>query len=200
METPHEDPESTPTLGVEFSTAGLTLAQPESHYAASAMVRAARFAALAGEEELEFARLLAVPLATLDGEPRTGRDIITGPTVLYLIDAYRAKPERTAAEVGWLRERLRPSIDLVLVCPRRALDQADAIRSKNDTQIYLDTQGQFRRLVSPGGKRVTLLVEPESAIIERLSATSPIFAVHGGPDGADRHGADHTIDLSDVCH
>lgn len=200
METRQDQPKSPPAQGVEVSTADLVLAQPESRHAASAMLRAARFAALADEGKLEFARLLAVSLATLDGEPRTGRDIITRPTVLYLIDAYRTKPERTAAEVGWLRERLRPSTDLVLVCPHRAREQADAIRSEHDTRMYLDMQGQFRRLVSPGGKRVVLLVEPESGLVERLSATSPVFAVQGGITGENARGADRTIDLSDVHH
>ncbi len=144
---------------------------------------------------MEFSRLLAVPLTTLDGEHLTGAAIVVQRSLLMLIDAYRANPERSAAEIGWVQERLDPAIDFVLIWPVRAVNQARAFQARNSTRMFLDGNGEFRRLVSPGGKRVAFLVEPKSGTIERISGTNPIFNVGHAIDGVDR-----TIDLGDVYH
>lgn len=189
---------------IEWDSRRITGLHPESPYGASALIRTMRIAGLVGPAEMEpgmeLARLLAVPLTTLDGERRTAFDIIAKRSVLILIDAYRAKPERSAAEVGWVQERLTSDIDLVLIWPRRALPQAQTFPARGSTRMYLDSAGELRRLVSPSGKRVALLVEPESGAVERLSGTNPIFAVCRDDDGSDDRGGDRTIDLGDVHH
>ncbi|MDQ3442929.1 MAG: hypothetical protein M3490_04895, partial [Chloroflexota bacterium] len=63
---------------------------------------------------MELRHLLTVKLTTLDGALLAASDIIVHRSLLILIDAYRAKPERLAAEIGWVQERLDEEIDLVL--------------------------------------------------------------------------------------
>lgn len=144
---------------------------------------------------MELSRLLAVPLTTLDGDHFTGAAIVVQRTLLMLIDAYRTNPARSAAEIGWVQERLDPAIDLVLIWPVRAVSQARTFRAGNGTRMFLDASGEFRRLVSPSGKRIAILVVPESGTMERISGTSPIFDVGHAIDGVDR-----TVDLGDVHH
>lgn len=147
---------------------------------------------------LDIERLLQLDLATLDGEPRRGRDVVTQRTVLILIDAVRAGPARSAAEVAWVRERLDPDIDLVLILPAGALGPAPAMPLAANTRIYLDVQGNFRRLVSPTGRRIAVLAGPDSGRVTRVRSDSPIFAVRRAPSSAHERGADSTIDLGDV--
>jgi len=161
-----------------------------------------RFAAVTGLSgsgaTMELARLLAVPLMTIDGLPRVGRDVVTQRTVLILIDAYRAIPERSAAEVGWVQERLESGIDLVLIWPGRALEHAMAMPVSSETRMYLDVQGAFRRLVSPTGRRVAVLADPESGELELVTGDSPVFSVRRSPSSSDDRGSDGAIDLGDV--
>lgn len=147
---------------------------------------------------MELTRFFTVPLTTLDGEPRTGLDIIVRETVLMLIDACRVQPERSAAEIGWMQERIDPAIDLILIWPQRAANQARAFAARNVTGMFLDAEGEFRRLVSPSGKRVVLLVTPASGTMEHISGTSPIFDIGHGRDGAADRGADRMMDLGDL--
>lgn len=154
------------------------------------------FAGLAPSVDL--ALLLAVPLTTLEGDPRFGRDIVVQRTLLILIDAHRARPERSAAEIAWVQERLEPGIDLVLIWPGRALRRALAMPVAADTRMYLDVQGAVRRLVSPSGKRVAVVADPASGELAKVRGDSPIFAVRRGPGGTDERGGDGTIDLGDV--
>jgi len=147
---------------------------------------------------MDLDRLFAVPLTTLDGQVEVGREIVVRRTVLILVDAYRAKPERTAAEVGWVQERLDSGIHLVLVWPARALQHALAMPVSAETRMYLDVQGAFRRLVSPTGKRVAVLADPESGALERVTGDSPIFSVRGNPHDTGERGTDGAIDLGDV--
>jgi len=144
---------------------------------------------------MELSRLLAVPLSTLDGEHLTGAAVVVQRSLLMLIDAYRINPERSAAEIGWVQERLDPAIDLILIWPVRAVNQARSFRARNGTRMFLDASGEFRRLVSPSGKGIAVLVAPESGAIERISGVNPIFDVGHAIDGVDR-----TIDLGDVYH
>lgn len=149
---------------------------------------------------MELTRLLAVRLTTLDGTHLTVSEIVVQRSVLILIDAYRTELERSAAEIGWVRERLNPEIDLLLVWPGRAGNQARMIQPGNSIQMFLDEKGEFRRLVSPSGRQRAVLVVPETGTIERISATSSVFAVGHRLDGIDERGADRTIDLGDVYH
>ncbi|MEJ7902341.1 MAG: hypothetical protein WKF63_10870 [Thermomicrobiales bacterium] len=149
---------------------------------------------------MELRRLLAVKLTTLDGEYLTASDIIVRPSVFLLIDAYQAKPDRSAAEISWVRERLDQKIDLLLILPGRAANQARLIRPGNNTRMFLDADGEFRQLISPSGNRRAVLVVPEARTIERLSGTSSIFAVGHHHGGTEDRGADRTIDLGDVYH
>lgn len=138
--------------------------------------------------------LSGVPLATIDGSSRTERIRPSRRTVLMLIDAYRTRADRSAAEIAWVHERIASDVDLVVVWPAGARDQALAIRNVNHTSMYLDTTGDFRRLVSPTGKRTAILVDPELGTIERLTRESALFAV----GHVDERGGDHTLDLGDV--
>ncbi len=152
------------------------------------------------ELTLELRHLLAVKLTTLDGALLAASDIIVHRSLLILIDAYRAKPERLAAEIGWVQERLDEEIDLVLIWPGHAVDQARMIQPGHSTRMFLDSIGEFRRLVSTTGNRRAVLVTPETGTIERISGMSPVFAVRHHHDGIDDRRADRTIDLGDVYH
>ncbi len=182
-------------------TTNLSLGSPLNP---SVLVRTARFAGLdrpdAMESTVDLTRLLAVSFTTLDGEHRSGLDVIAQKTVLILIDAYRAKPERSAAEIGWVRERIDPAVDLVLIWPSRISRQARMFPGLHGVRMYLDSRGEFRRLVSPTGKRIALLIDPDTGSIERLSGASPIFAIGRGNQGAENRGVDRMIDLGDVYH
>ena len=142
--------------------------------------------------------LLEFHLTTLGGELRRGRDVVTQRTVLILIDAIGAAPERSAAEVAWVRERLDPDIDLVLIWPADALIPTPAMPVAANARIYRDVQGDVCRLVSPTGKRIAVLADPNSGQVRRVRSDSPIFAVRRAPSGANERGADSTIDLGDV--
>lgn len=144
---------------------------------------------------MDIMRFLLVPFTTVDGDRVTGSDIVMRCSLLILIDACHASDDRTAAEIGWVRERLDPSIDLLLIWPARALDGARAFAAGGDARMYLDSQGDFRRLVSPSGRPHAVLVEPDQRTIVPVSAASPIFAIAHGAEGVDR-----TIDLGDVYH
>lgn len=170
----------------------------------STLVRTARFARLqsqlATKESIELARLAAVPLATLDGVLLSALAIIARLTLVILVDAYRTSPERIAAEIGWVRERLDPAIELVLIWPQRTTAQARALRATTELKMYVDRDGDFRRLVSPGGRRVALLADPKAGTLERIAGTNAIFAVRRAVDGMSDRGTDHMIDLGDVHH
>jgi hypothetical protein len=133
----------------------------------------------------------------MHGKTCTVLELVVRPTVLMLVEPGRARPERIAAEIGWVRERLEPAIDLVLVWPPSGLGLARELHAANQEWCYLDTTGAFRDLVSPTGARAAVLVEPQPGRIERLSAGSPLFAVDRGSNG---RRADHMIDLGDVHH
>jgi hypothetical protein len=175
---------------------------PDSRWRTSALVRTAQFASViqhAGlESGMELERFLVVPLTTLDGHPCLGMDIVQQPTLLILVDAYRAKPERSAAEVAWVQERLEHGIDLVLIWPGRALHQARALNLVDDTRQFLDVGGYYRRLVSPSGKRTSVLADPVHGTFEKVTAASDVFAIGHGLSGSDDRGSDHMIDLGDV--
>jgi hypothetical protein len=176
-------------------------ARPQPRANARTIARNARRAVTSGLQGraygMDLERITKVSLTTLDGSPRTGREVVRQRTVLMLIDAHRTRPDRSAAEIAWVQERLEPGIDLIVIWPRGAQLQATAIDTLDHARMYLDAHGEFRRLVSPSGKRVAILVDPLQGTIERLGAESDVFAVGRGESG-DERGSDRTMDLGDV--
>jgi len=168
------------------------------------MVRATRFASIESRSQAErtmnLARLATVSLTTLDGLHLGGHAIVTRQTLIILVDAYRTNGERIAADIGWVRERLDPAIELVLIWPQWAAAQARALQADTGFDMYVDRHGDFRRLVSPGGQRITLLADPEAGTLVSVTGSNVIFAVRRTVDGTSDQGADHMIDLGDVCH
>jgi hypothetical protein len=150
--------------------------------------------------DMDLERLFDIPFTTLDGHSLRGGDIVQARTLVMLIDAYRTKPERSAAEIAWVRERLEPGVDLVLIWPRGAVDQALAIQPGDGVRMCIDVDGEFRRLVSPSGKRLSVLADPTLGLMEPVGAESSVFSVdHGTMDGENRRN-DHMIDLGDLRH
>jgi len=184
--------------GLELDYQELMHAHPLPKHVARPLSRKARLAvaALQGGRPpvMNLDNLSAVPLRTLDGIAETRRLALERRTVVMLIDAYRTRPDRSAAEIAWVHERISPDVDLVVVWPSGARDQAIAIRFLDASSMYLDTTGDFRRLVSPTGKRAAILLDPYLGTVERLSRESSLFAVRHGDD----RGSDHTLDLGDV--
>lgn len=147
---------------------------------------------------MDLQRLYGVAFSTLDGEVVTGHSVVRRRMLLMLIDAHRTRPDRSAAEIAWVQERLAPEVEMRLVWPSGARDQALAISFVDRRQMLLDARGDYRRLVSPTGKRVSVLVDPVLGRIEQVTADSPLFAIRHGMDGVDERGSDRTMDLGDV--
>lgn len=146
---------------------------------------------------MQLERLLLVPFASIDGHRLIGRDVVQTRSLLVLIDAYRTRPERSAAEVAWVRERLETGTRLILVWPSRSVEQALHLATSDDFEQFFDLAGDYRRLVSPSGKRVSILVDPEFGIMRRVTGDDEIFSMSSADAPADR-GSDHMIDLGDV--
>ena len=150
--------------------------------------------------DMDLERLFEIPLTTLDGHPLRGCDIVHKRTLVMLIDAYRTKPDRSAAEIAWVRERLEPGVDLVLIWPRGAIDQALAIMPGDRVRMYVDVRGAYRKMVSPSGKRISVLVDPTLGQMEPVGAESDIFNVGHEQKSAELRRNDHMIDLGDIRH
>ncbi len=170
----------------------------------STMVRTARFAARtwprAVEPILDIESLYATVVMSTGGERRRWQDILERNTVVILIDANRMNPERSAAEIGWVRERIDPLVDLVLIWPGQELARMRAVPIPGEIRLFVDVLGEFQRIVSPTGKRAAVLIEPETGSIDRLSGTSPVFAIGHALHGQMARGTDRMIDLGDVYH
>ena len=88
----------------------LVSARPQPKANARTIPRKVRRAVSAGLEGraygMDLERIAKVSLTTLDGHPRSGGDVVRQRTVVMLVDAYRARPDRSAAEIAWVQERL----------------------------------------------------------------------------------------------
>jgi hypothetical protein len=136
----------------------------------------------------------------LDGAPCLARELVTRRSVFILLDAHRTRAERTAAEVAWVVERLDPDIDLVLVWPRGTSRQAQGLPALATLRLVEDTTGAFRRLVSPTGRRIAVLVDPDDGTLHPLTAQSPLFDVGHASRDLNGRGTDRTVDLGDMHH
>ncbi len=178
--------------------------RPDVRYDPSTLVRTARFAARplpgAADPIVDLTKLYATALTTLGGERQRWQDILERSTVVILIDANRMELERSEAEIGWVRERIDPVVDLVLIWPGQTLSRPQALPDLRGVRLYLDVWGEFQRVVSPTGKRVALLVDPETGSIDRLSEASPVFAIERSTYSQGHRGTDRMIDLGDVLH
>jgi hypothetical protein len=145
-------------------------------------------------------RLYDIPFTTMDGDQVRGSEIVRDPTLLMLVDASRTRPDRAAAEIAWVRERLEASIELVLIWPRTARTQALTMRQLAGSRMFLDRRGEFRQLVSPTGERLAILVVPVLGTLEKVNAESDIFAIRHDSIAVATRRTDHTIDLGDMRH
>ena len=136
----------------------------------------------------------------LDGAPCLANEMVTRRSVFILLDAHRTRAERTAAEVAWVVERLDPDIDLVLVWPRGTSRQAQGLPALATLRLVEDTTGAFRRLVSPTGRRIAVLVDPDDGTLHPLTAQSPLFDVGHASRDLNGRGTDRTVDLGDMHH
>ena len=149
---------------------------------------------------MSFDEFAGITFTGLDSAPCQASELVTRRSVLILLDAHRTRAERTAAEVAWVVERLDPDIDLVLVWPRGTSRQAEGVSALADLRMVEDTNGAFRQLVSPTGRRIAVLVDPENGALHPLTAQSPLFDVAHATRDPNGRGTDRTVDLGDMHH
>jgi hypothetical protein len=114
-----------------------------------------------------------------------------------LVDTDGMPQDRIDAEIAWVKERLLPTIDLVLVWPMGSDFEPGAHLSGNSLWAVIDVDGEFRRLAAPDGQRVAILVDAVEMHAERMTGSHEAFGI-GNRQGL--RAGDRTIDLGDVQH
>ncbi len=144
---------------------------------------------------MRFDQLRAFHIAEPDGTRRRVVTEITRPTMYMLVDAAGMHRDRIEAEIAWVRERLQPGLDLVLVWPKGREREAAASVACSSVSSVIDADGDFRRWAAPGGGRVAILVDAVAMSVEEVTAAHAIFGVGSRPF---HQPGDRTIDLGDV--
>lgn len=144
---------------------------------------------------MRFDQLRAFHIAEPDGTRRRVVTEITRPTMYMLVDAAGMHRDRIEAEIAWVRERLQPGFDLVLVWPRGSEREAAACVARSSVGAVIDADGDLGRWAAPGGGRVAILVDAVARSVEEVTGTHTIFGVGRRPFPQP---GDRTIDLGDV--
>ncbi len=130
---------------------------------------------------------------TLDGRMTRLGEIPFDLALLVPIDVHRLDPDRSDVELGWIRERLDPTVVLVLIWPGLGSLAPQRQCSFGSIEHLVDATGEFGRRVRSTADALGLLFDPRTRSVESVSPEHPVFAVGHRADGTDR-----TLDLGDL--
>lgn len=139
-------------------------------------------------------------VATANGCITTIGSLITGTTVILLVNHDPEMEDRIFAEIAWVLERMDQDLALIVVWSPMIPLESHLVPARPEAPIVSDITGDVGRLLAHDGHHGLWLVEGSRSTISVLTTASEAFTLRRDSPSGSQHATAHVIDLGDVLH